>query len=658
LLYSPCVCKLLQKSVTLLKIISMKRILFAVFVLCAFALNAQWVRPNQFTELTTVTDSTFEVYSQRFGLPRKASLTTIKKFMDQSLSISGDSVCITRATGTVCVKLPAQAFVQSSQSWARSLVGDSYSIPADTLTKYDYLFVQYETNITPAGSTISFPTPSAATNGKIIDVLVYIGPSASIQYATLSGKFSVISGLPYSFQNFYNATPGHYRFVSTASIASGGYNWQLISSPDSPTAAATSSKRVKSQVINSQSVVFTDTTFRDTDEFTVYAEAESGNTQLKVPIPDSSFAGKVLYYYPQKTSTYTNTITCDAVRLLTISETTAFATTTTSSSIITVPKKLTGVLYEGTYYWEVRNLYNDAGVEKTTFSTIINVISTSDTIEIDTFTKYDEVHVQLIAQNNRTIYLPSTIPAKGKVLWFYPIRVNATPTTPVLNVAILGGFNYITYYNSSGTQTTASIDATVPIKLVSDGTKWYWFTSPVEQISQNKLIGRFSSGVGQAQEVSISSDFTMANGTLALASAGSGYSFYTTTFAGGGRIFVAYQGAAPTASGSSGSYTLTIPSTCRPISFQFNGTSADLTGGGSLNITCSWTSPPSSLNTSENTAFVPAITVVETSTAARVQLNNTGAGFQITHPTISANATTTTITGINGLSEFFVKGVF
>lgn len=637
----------------------MKRILTAAFALLAFSASAQWVRPNQFTELTTVTDSTFEVYSQRFGLPRKASLTTIKKFMDQSISIVGDSVCITRAIGTLCVKLPAQAFSQSTQSWARALVGTSYSIPADTISKYDYLYVQYETNVAPSGSTITFPTPGAATDGKIIDVLIYLGPSATIQSATLSGSFATISGSSYAYANSIAATPGHYRFVSTASIASGGYKWQLISSPAASVAAAASAKRVKSQVINSQSVVFTDTTFQNTDEFSVYAEAETGNTQLKVPVPDSSFAGKVIYYYPQKTSTYTNTITCDAVRLLTISETTAFSTTTASSSIITVPKKLTGVLYEGTYYWEVRNLYNDAGVEKTTFSTLITSIAVSDTIELDTFVKYDEVHGQLIAQNNRDFVLPSSVPAKGKVFWFYPTRVNATATTPVLSVSINGGSQLITYIDSIGNSSnSSSLSATTPIKLISDGTKWMWIPSLTERMNTNKLVGRYSSGAGQIQEIGISSDFTLSGGTLALASSGAGYNFYTTTFSGGGRLVVIYQGAVPSATGSSGNYTLSIPATCRPISFQFNGTSSDLTGGGDLNITCTWTSLPSSLNTSEGTAFIPAISVSETSTSARVQLNNTGAGFQITHPTISNGSTTTTITGINGLSEFFVKGVF
>lgn len=640
---------------------AMKNILVLIFIFAAHTLNAQWVRPNQFTELTTVTDSTFEVYSQRFGLPRKASLTTIKKFMDQSISIVGDSVCITRAIGTLCVKLPAQAFSQTSQSWARALVGDSYSIPADTLTKYDYLYVQYETNVTPAGSTITLPTPSLATNGKIIDVFIYLGPSATIQTATLSGAFSVISGNSYSFVNSISAIAGHYRFVSTASIASGGYKWQLISSPAAPSVAAASSKRVNSRVINSQSVVFTDTTFRNTDEFSVYAEAETGNTQLKVPVPDSSFAGKVIYYYPQKTSTHTNTITCDAVRLLEISQTTVFSTTTTSSSTITVPKKLTGVLYEGTYYWELRNLYNDAatGTAKSTYTKYVS-IDQNDTLEVDTILAYDQIIIQYIVSSNRNFYLPTpTASMTGKVLDINIARPNNSSTSPTLTIYALDGLN-LAYWDGSTLITSSILEAyqAKRVRLVCDGTNWKWFFTVPERLAQNKLVGRFSSGTGHAQEISISSDFTMTNGTLALSGGGSGYKFYTTTATSGGRIVVAYFGAEPTFSGTSGDYTLSIPSTCRPISFQFNGASADLTGGGTLNITCSWTSLPSSLNTSEGTAFIPAISVSETSTASRVQLNNTGAGFQITHPTISNGSTTTTITGINGLSEFFVKGVF
>ena len=102
-------------------------------------------------------------------------------------------------------------------------------------------------------------------------------------------------------------------------------------------------------------MVLSDTSFADTDLYSVYAEAETGNTQLTVPVPDSSFAGKTIYYYPAKTGAYTNTIACAEVKILKFSAT-PFATSTVSSEAVTTQKRLTAVLYEGTYYWEMANL--------------------------------------------------------------------------------------------------------------------------------------------------------------------------------------------------------------------------------------------------------------------------------------------------------------
>ena len=632
----------------------MKKILAVAFTVLSFSLSAQWVRPNQFTELTTVTDSTFEVYSQRFGLPRKASLTTIKKFMDQSITISGDSICITKATGTTCVKLPDQAFSQASQNWARSVVSQSYSLPADTVTKYDYMFIQYETNSTPSGSTITLPSPGAGTVGKVIDVFVYLGPSATPTAATISATVGIVSGTSYTQLNSYSAISGLHRFVGVDGLQTSGYKWQLVSSPVTPTASAASSKRVNSQIINSRSVVFTDTTFQNTDEFTIYAEAETGNTQLKVPIPDSSYAGKVIYYYPQKRLSYTNTVTCDQVRILEFSQTTPFGTSTSATEIVTVPKKFTVVLRSGTYYWEMRNLYSDVA-STTSVDVWHKLYTTNDTLSIDTILAYNELHLEILTVSGGVgVVVPQpTAATKGKTLWFYPVA----PTNTALVVSF--GGNYIGRYDSVGAlSTTNSLAIKRPVKLVSNGTNWMWHPPVHERIAQNKLIGRFSASTGQAEEISISSDFTMSGGTLALASAGSGYNFYTTTFAGGGRIIVAYQGAVPSASGSSGNYTLSIPSNCRPISFSFSGTAADLTVGGAFNITCAWASLPSSINTSVATAFLPVITIIETSTASRIQLNNQGTGYQITHPTIGTGSTTTTITGVNGIANYIIKGVF
>ena len=634
----------------------MKRLIFLLGLFVSTISQAQFVKPNTFQLLTSVDSTNFEVYSQKNGLPRRANIYTIKTFTDQSLSISGDSVCITKNTGTTCVKLPAQAFSQTSQSWARSVVSQSYSLPADTVTKYDYMLIQYETNSTPSGSTITLPSPTASNVGKVVDLFIYLGPSASIATATISGTIGVVSGTSYAQVNSYSAIPGHYRFIAVDGLQTSGYKWQLISSPISSTAAAASSKRVNSRVINSQSVVFTDTTFNNIDEFTIYAEAETGNTVLRIPVPDSSYVGKVIYYYPQKRLSYTNKISCDEVRILEFSQTTPFGTGSAAEETVTVPKKLTGILYEGTYYWEIRNLYSDAAVQ-TNIQVQHKAITVTDTLKLDTILAYDELHVQaIVGVNIVSLYIAApTAATKGKTIHIYPIT--STPGYG-LDVTTLGGSWIGRYESPASFTTTSAIDIKAPVRLVSNGNYWMWYPPVHERMAQNKLVGRYSAGSGQAQEISISSDFTMSGGTLALASAGSGYNFYTTTFAGGGRIIVAYQGGVPSASGSAGNYTLSIPANCRPISFSFSGTAADLTVDGTLNITCAWTSLPSSINTSVATAFLPSITITETTTVSRIQLNSKDTGYQITHPTIGTGSTTTTITGVNGIGNYIIKGVF
>ena len=629
------------------------KILAVAATFLSLQVSAQWVRPNTFPELTTVTDSTFEVYSQRYGLTRKASLSTIKKFMDQSLAIVGDSVCITKTTGTTCVKLPAQAFSMTSQSYARAVVSQSYSVPADTVAKYDYIFVQYETNSTPSGSTITLPSPGASTMGKVIDLYVYLGPSASISSATVSGTLCTVSGTSVAFVGSYSAIPGHYRFVGTDGLQTSGYKWQLVSSPLSPSAAAASSKRTASRVINSANVVFSDTTFRNTDIYTVYAEAETGNTSLKVPIPDSSYAGKVIYYYPAG-STNTNTVTCDAVRILKFSST-PFATTTVSSEAVTVAKKLTGVLYEGTYYWEMRDLYNSAAEVKSTF-TAHKAYTASQEIDTDTILKYDELHIQMLAASfplTLTLY-PPTAATKGKTVYVYPI-------TSSYQVSIAGLDNSIGRYDSpTSFTTTGLIDITKPVMLVSNGTYWMWYPSVPERMNQNKLVGRFSSGYGQAQEISISSDFTMSGGTLALSttSTSGGYSFLKSTVSTGGEMVITYTGTAPTVTGSGGAYTITVPANARIYSYTFSADTDDLKVDGTLDITVTFTSLPNNINQTEAIAFVPAITIIEKASPWNVQQLAQGAGWQVTHPTISGGSVLSRMTGMQSFGQYIVKANF
>lgn len=84
----------------------MRKFIFASILLTlATACTGQWVRPNTFTEQTAPDNSNFELYSQKNGLPRRASLTNIKKFMDQYIYLSGDTICLTRADGDTCIYL-------------------------------------------------------------------------------------------------------------------------------------------------------------------------------------------------------------------------------------------------------------------------------------------------------------------------------------------------------------------------------------------------------------------------------------------------------------------------------------------------------------------------------------------------------------------------
>ena len=432
-----------------------------------------------------------------------------------------------------------------------------------------------------------------------------------------------------------------------------GYKWQLVSSPLSPSAAAASSKRTASRVINSANVVFSDTTFRNTDIYTVYAEAETGNTSLKVPIPDSSYAGKVIYYYPAG-STNTNTVTCDAVRILKFSST-PFATTTVSSEAVTVAKKLTGVLYEGTYYWEMRDLYNSAAATKSTFSAHKSYTA-SDTLNADTVLAYDELHIQVLADVapvSLTLPTPSAS-NKGRVLKIYPVTSSYT-------ISIVAPSSRIGRYDGpTSFTTTSSIGITRAISLVSNGNYWMWYPTVPERMDQSKLVGRYSSGYGQAQEISISSDFTMTGGTLALSttSTSGGYSFLKSTVSTGGEMVITYTGTAPTVTGSGGAYTITVPANARIYSYTFSADTDDLKVDGTLDITVTFTSLPNNINQTEAIAFVPAITIIEKASPWNVQQLAQGAGWQVTHPTISGGSVLSRMTGMQSFGQYIVKANF
>jgi hypothetical protein len=545
----------------------------ALLSLVAISCNAQWVRPNTFTEDTAPTNATFEVYSQKNGLPRRASLDNLKKFFDQRIYTSGDSLCITRTVGDTCIYLPAGTSAGADYDvWALRSSGASYLLSADTVDKYNYMYIQYEAITTPSGSTITLPNVTASMIGKVVEVSVFYTGASGLSSASIAGPLTIVNGTSVTYPSSYTATTGTYKFVATLAIDQvATYRWQLLSTGGS---GSSSSKRVNVSQATSTTITLTSGDFTSTDIWHFYANASSGNSGVVLPNPSADLVGKTVFFYPFATAPNTNSINASSLFLIKFTGPNTF----TSASSVTISRPIAIVCipapigFSG-YYWAWDYLDPLDEIQTLTF--------TNDTLSIS---------------GGNSVYIPSG------------------------DSVLLGN---------------------------------------IQDISTNRLLGRYTAGTGPVEQLTIGSDFSTAGGTLALASASAtGYSFHIATLAGGGRVIVTYFGAAPSVSGSTGNYTITFPASCRPISFTVNGGAGDLTGGGALNITCTWTSLPSSLNTSELLMVIPAITITETTTASNIQLSNQGTGYQITHPTISAGSTTTTITGVSGIGSYSIKGVF
>ena len=83
----------------------MRKLITGLFVVLSTGLFAQ-TRPNNFTELPTVDNTNFEVYSQKNGLPRRASLETLKRYFDQALTFANDTLSLSGIDGGQKIYLP------------------------------------------------------------------------------------------------------------------------------------------------------------------------------------------------------------------------------------------------------------------------------------------------------------------------------------------------------------------------------------------------------------------------------------------------------------------------------------------------------------------------------------------------------------------------
>lgn len=83
----------------------MRKLVTGLFVVLSTGLFAQ-TRPNNFPEITSIDNTNFEVYSQKNGLPRRASLETLKRYFDQVLSFANDTLSLTGVDSSYSIYLP------------------------------------------------------------------------------------------------------------------------------------------------------------------------------------------------------------------------------------------------------------------------------------------------------------------------------------------------------------------------------------------------------------------------------------------------------------------------------------------------------------------------------------------------------------------------
>lgn len=626
----------------------MKKILFLLFI--PVSLIGQWVRPNQFPELDTINDANFEVYSQRYGVNKKASMTTIKKFMDQNITLSGDSICITRASGTQCVKIPSQAFSQASQVFSVTSNGASYTLPEDTIVKYDYVFLKYEANTATSNYDVVLPEPSISYNGKIVDVYLHLSSSSGLSAANISSPNSGIQtndGSSPINQTNYLTGAGLYRFVCTKSINASGYKWLLISKPGS----AIQSKRVNSIVASNQVYNMISSDLFSIDELSIYVVSTGFDSQIGIPQPDSTKLGKTIFLYPTNGSANLGTVATTTGGLIKF---TGPGSLTYTSLLLTEAAKLTCINYNGAYYWDFRNLYdgNSGGSTGTSYFTkVIDLQGENYSLPADTVSKYNRIYITETASGFRSITLPDPTIHTGKEVIINPILSPGYNTTVLGSIAEIGNYSTPYYYGTANIYTKAI--------FTSDGNNWVLHRPITDIVTSKYILGRYSSYDGPVQEVNLGSGFSWNGNTLNVSTGSSGgYSLKSLTLSTGGVAVISYTGtSAPTITGSAGAYTINVPSGTSINSYTISADTDDCAIDGSIDIKVSWASLPGNINSSKDNVFLPSVTVTEKATTFNVQQADYY-GWQITHPLIASNAVTTRITGINGFSAFIIKGIF
>lgn len=176
----------------------MKQIVW-LLLLFSIGVSAQGVYPHQFTEKTTLTDSDWETYSQKSGLPRRISPTTMSAYFLKGVRayVSGDVLYFSRRDSISSVSLAAYKQTLSvavnggGQTTVSISGGNTITLPAASVGD-----IEVEAPIEGTGSS-SDPlgiTDLGIATGKIADNAVTYGKIQQVTSSRLLGRYSAGSG--------------------------------------------------------------------------------------------------------------------------------------------------------------------------------------------------------------------------------------------------------------------------------------------------------------------------------------------------------------------------------------------------------------------------------------------------------------------------------
>lgn len=176
----------------------MKQIVW-LLLLFSIGVSAQRLYPHQFTEKTTLTDSDWETYSQKSGLPRRISPTTMSAYFLKGVRayVSGDVLYFSRRDSISSVSLAAYKQTLSvavnggGQTTVSISNGNTITLPAASVGD-----IEVEAPIEGTGSS-SDPlgiTDLGIATDKIADNAVTYGKIQQVTSGRLLGRYSAGSG--------------------------------------------------------------------------------------------------------------------------------------------------------------------------------------------------------------------------------------------------------------------------------------------------------------------------------------------------------------------------------------------------------------------------------------------------------------------------------